>query len=247
MKYPKHPGVYSVTHIDSGRRYIGSAKNIYSRWRFHKSSLRRNVSESHYLQNAWNKYGEAAFHFEVLEACLRDSVILAVREQHWMDKFKGKLLNCRRFAEPAYGVPQTPENKAKARQRMMGNKHGEGTHYHGQLTEANVKAILTRYATGESREILAAEFKTHAGNISRIASRKIWWRVEVPTEIDAACRERTKHRARGARNPGAKLHQHVAEIKARLAKGERPTELAREYGVNRTAISAIKHGRSYNY
>ncbi len=194
---PKHPGVYAIIHIESGRRYIGSARDIYARWRWHKSDLRRGVSLCRYLQNAWTKYGESAFVFKVVEACLKDPIILAAREQHWIDQFKGNLFNIREQAMPAFGTPRTLEQKAAASERMMGNNHGYGTHYHGKLVEADIVEILYRIAAGEKRDDLAKEFETDPTHISRITSRTAWWRVQVPKEIDHACRERARTRGRG--------------------------------------------------
>jgi group I intron endonuclease len=247
MKYPKHPGVYAITHVASGRRYIGSARNIYNRWRTHKSDLRRGISPSRHLQNAWNKHGETAFRFEVLEACLGDAVLLCAREQWWIDHSERKLFNLRSQADPAFGIPRTADQKAHMSRVMTGNKNGEGHHFHGHLTEDDVRDIMTRYAAGETRESLSERYKTHVVNISRIASRRIWWRVEVPPEIAAACRERTKYRNRGAKNGKAKLHNHIAEIKARINDGEGTSSIAKSFGVTPCAIGAIKAGRSYAY
>jgi group I intron endonuclease len=60
-------GIYSITHKESGRKYIGSSVDIARRWNSHRSSLNRGVHENAYLQNAWNKYGSEAFLFEVIE------------------------------------------------------------------------------------------------------------------------------------------------------------------------------------
>ncbi len=73
------PGIYQILYKNSGKRYIGSSKNIFSRWREHKNSFFKN-NNSKYLQNAWNKYGSDSFIFEVIEYCNLD--ILLQREQY---------------------------------------------------------------------------------------------------------------------------------------------------------------------
>lgn len=50
---------------------------------------------------------------------------------------------------------------------------------------------------------------------------------------------------RGAAHPRAKLHTHLGDIRARLARGETQRSIARLYGVNPTAINHIAHGKSY--
>lgn len=77
------PGIYAIRHVATGRVYVGSSKDVPSRWRCHRSELRRNKHPSPYLQRSWNRHGESAFSFEVLEDC--SVAELAMREQHWMD------------------------------------------------------------------------------------------------------------------------------------------------------------------
>jgi hypothetical protein len=65
-------GVYEIVHVESGRRYIGSAKHLGRRFSEHRKHLRRGQHHSRYLQAAWNKYGEAAFVFRLLLVCGED-------------------------------------------------------------------------------------------------------------------------------------------------------------------------------
>lgn len=52
----------------------------------------------------------------------------------------------------------------------------------------------------------------------------------------------------GSRSKAAKLNEHkVADIKRRLARGERRAELAREYGVNGTTIGHIQSGSTWKH
>lgn len=46
---------------------VGETTNYIKRISKHKSCLRGNKHENKYLQNAWNKYGEDSFSFEILE------------------------------------------------------------------------------------------------------------------------------------------------------------------------------------
>lgn len=59
--------IYSITNTKNSKSYIGKTKNkINLRWNQHKSELNNNKSNCKYLQNAWNKYGEESFIFEIL-------------------------------------------------------------------------------------------------------------------------------------------------------------------------------------
>lgn len=97
---PDVPGIYAIIHLPSGKRYIGSSRNLRDRWRSHLKALKAGKHHCAYLQNAWNKYGADQFEFQILEQCLGEGVILVAREQAWIDRYKKKLYNARKLAEP---------------------------------------------------------------------------------------------------------------------------------------------------
>lgn len=82
-------GVYRVTCVPTGKCYIGSSHRIRIRWTQHKSRLRRSIHVSPHFQRAWNKHGEEAFSFEIIEKCPRE--VLIEREQYWVDHLKPAL------------------------------------------------------------------------------------------------------------------------------------------------------------
>lgn len=84
--------IYRIRNIANGRLYIGSAKSIKSRWRRHKKDLKRGKHHSVFLQRSWNKYGEGAFAFEVVESCSVD--FLCIRENFYLKKHKPAYNNC---------------------------------------------------------------------------------------------------------------------------------------------------------
>jgi group I intron endonuclease len=79
-------GIYSITHISSGKRYIGSSVNIKRRWNAHRSALSRKLCDNPHLQNAWTKYGKESFLFEVLEDDIL-STLLEDKENEYIAKY----------------------------------------------------------------------------------------------------------------------------------------------------------------
>ena len=83
-------GIYAIVNKVNGKRYIGPAKSIRTRWRWHKNSLKAQRHDNSHLQRAWNAYGYDLFEFILLESVEAASVddlreALTVREQHWID------------------------------------------------------------------------------------------------------------------------------------------------------------------
>jgi hypothetical protein len=60
-------GIYCITNVENGKRYVGHSKSMTKRWHTHLHRLRRNLDGCSHLQRAWNKYGEESFIFSILE------------------------------------------------------------------------------------------------------------------------------------------------------------------------------------
>jgi group I intron endonuclease len=80
-------GIYKITCLKTNKIYIGSSIHIDGRWNRHKHDLRKKIHPNLLLQNAWNKYGEKNFEFEVIETVdnIRD---LLTKEKEWIDTTK---------------------------------------------------------------------------------------------------------------------------------------------------------------
>jgi group I intron endonuclease len=79
-------GVYAIEQLGKDRFYIGSSQAIYKRWYEHRHRLVAGNHHSPYLQHVWNKCGEDAFEFYILEECDKSNLLL--REQAHLDTFK---------------------------------------------------------------------------------------------------------------------------------------------------------------
>lgn len=114
-------GIYKITCIPTGKCYAGSAMHVRKRFREHKHYLRRGTHPSSKLLRAWNKYGEEAFSFDVIEAVPVSDLI--AREQHYIDALDVVRcgFNARLFAASNLGArytmikrraPHSPETRA---------------------------------------------------------------------------------------------------------------------------------------
>ena len=84
-------GIYQIRNVINGKVYIGSTiRNFKVRWKEHRSELRSNRHHSRHLQNAWNKYGESNFSFEIVEYVTNNITerVLLNKEQSYFDNRK---------------------------------------------------------------------------------------------------------------------------------------------------------------
>lgn len=151
-------GIYCIENTVNHKKYIGMAQDIEARWRTHKCELRNGNHINKHLQKAWNKYGENAFAFYVVEEVEKSE--LQSSEIAWIAKLGtfengynltaggegqyGRTLTedqKRHLSEinmgknnPNYGLKRSKETRHRMSESMMG-KHT------GALSESHKKAI----------------------------------------------------------------------------------------------------------
>lgn len=79
---PAVAGIYAIVNTVNGRQYIGSAVNLKARLKHHRTMLRVGRHVNPKLQNAWNKYGESSFKFELIKTGMPVNQLPALEQQH---------------------------------------------------------------------------------------------------------------------------------------------------------------------
>lgn len=79
MRKQKDKGIYKITNIINNKYYVGSSLDLMSRKANHFRKLKTNRHHCAHLQNAWNKYGEENFKWEVIEL-LNDLDLTEIRK-----------------------------------------------------------------------------------------------------------------------------------------------------------------------
>lgn len=122
---PRTSGIYQITCLPTGKIYIGSAVDLWDRWRVHRNDLTRRYGREHtnaHLQRAWDKYGESAFVFGVLEYV--EPARLIEREQYYLDLLRpydhNIGFNISKNAGSALGVKHSEETRRKVSSALQG-------------------------------------------------------------------------------------------------------------------------------
>lgn len=133
-------GIYLITHIESGRRYVGQSVHIKSRWNQHSRGSKKTKLGCAVLKHGWN-----SFTCEILELCDRSQLNQA--ERKWVNHHNCVAPNG--FNLTTGGSIQceySEETKAKiglANSRRV-------------VSEATKQKISQRVITSETRELISA-------------------------------------------------------------------------------------------
>lgn len=178
-------GIYKIINVVNNKFYVGSAVNFSRRKTRHFSELRTNKHNNSKLQNAWNKYGEQAFVFAIVEE-VQDKALLLEVENRWLKEHVGKdycynigvdatapTLGWSGELSPTWGMQhtedakarigaaskvrvQSEEEKAKRRQSMKG-------HHVATSTRAKISATLS----GEGNFWYGKKRPDHGAKVSK--------------------------------------------------------------------------------
>lgn len=268
-------GVYVITNLVNGHRYVGSACSFKKRFREHVRQLSEGRHHSRYFQRAWDKHGSGAFVFEPVLYCDRSNLL--AYEQSAMDSLKpeynivpvaGSQLGYRHTDEtrqkmsvarrrnpssPRKGMTHTEEAKRKISENRRGKGGSSGW---TQLRRDRISAALKgRVITPEQRQKISEKLQGHKQSAETIAKRSEKLRGR---KMPSGFAEATSRRMKGIKLPAdhcenigrskAKLTDaQVVDIRLRRASGERRDLLASEFEIDPATITNIVRGKTYRW
>lgn len=158
-KRPEIQCIYSITNIETNKKYIGSTVNLKNRIKKHREELNNNRHHSKHLQNSYNIYGKDKFlvHVEETIECKED---LKLREKYYIELYDS-LNNGYNCCE----INSFPEFNEKSISKIK---------EHSKSTFKSVYSInrFTGEKDGEFESVSSA-FNTTSGNISGVCKGRI--------------------------------------------------------------------------
>lgn len=146
----KKSGIYVIVNLKNGKKYLGSAKKLERRFKYHFYMLARNMHSNKHLQNAFNKFGENNFEFKIIEFCNKESCLNI--EQKYLDEIFSMINHddfyyniAKNATSPMLGLKLSPEACLKVSKAFKGKSHTE------EAKEKNRQAHLGKKHTEESK------------------------------------------------------------------------------------------------
>lgn len=231
-------GIYEIRNTVNGKVYVGSSRTLRKRKHTHFSELRRNVHHSSHLQYAFNKYGEDAFIFTVLEYCDEEGV--EDKEAEWILKLKANDreygYNARVYVTNNLGLRHTEETK----RRMSESRRGKGT------GRRQLSAETRKFMSEKCRKQNLQQYHTEETERYRLERLR---ETIVGKPLSDEHKESIRKHNRGEGNGQSKLtEEDVVKIKGLLNEGGRTqTEIAGMFNVSRRTIGFIKSGERWGH
>lgn len=211
--------IYKIENTVNNKVYIGQTKDVNQRFMQHRTGLKNNKHENPYLQSAWNKYGESNFSFEVIDEGENYNQL----EKYYIEKYKSSDNN--------YGYNILPGGE-------------EPPIWKG---ESSYKAKLTQKQVDEIKQMLIKrvpkkEILKRIGNvvamdqIERINSGKAWRDENLKYPLSG-------YTAYDRFIPPEKVDAIIIELQT---TNKTQKEIAREYKVARSSVTAINNGEHTN-
>lgn len=228
-KKAKVAGIYAITHVTSGRRYIGRSKDIENRWRIHLNELRNGEHHSIYLQRVWDKEGLEAFVFEMLEYVEGDGTellrtLIARERYHLEERLKERdswEFNIAKSAEGPVGVVRSPELRQQWSEKRKGRPWSPERRAKYRYTEAMRAASAARKGRPLNEKQYTAITTVTPGRLAHVMKL-----VELQTGRSASPQRKANiskaHRERAKRlEEAGLLSQHPDALRARKLKAKK--------------------------
>lgn len=219
-------GIYKIINVINNKFYVGSAVNFKKRKARHWNELRKNIHNNGHLQAAWNKYGEQAFTFVVIQEVDAQEDLLAA-ENAWLKECVGKpncynigtdatapMLGVKGTDHPAFGYKHTQETLTKisktSRERTFTDEVNKRktAHLHGKPKSAEIRAKISKTLSG-------------AGNPNYGKPRSDEFKEKVSRKVVMIA-------------PDGEKHTYPSILALREATGLKPS----------TVNNALKHGKT---
>lgn len=184
-------GVYLIRNTVNGKVYVGSSNVLSTRWKRHLWNIRAGTHPNLKLTNAFKKYGETAFEFEVIAYCPETDLLWqeqlaldafqAFRHGYNMASIAGSPMRCRKHSDATKekmsadrkGIPKPFDFGLKLSKARQGIKMPPGTGARAWATR-HLTLIKPEISQMYSNKLAAFNASPEGRTKASVRSRRNW-------------------------------------------------------------------------
>jgi len=236
-------GIYRITNIMNGMKYIGQSVNIVKRTCEHKRDLKNNIHPNSRLQNSYNKYGIVNFEFTVLEECEVNQ--LTEKELYWINFYDTMNRNIGYNIAVAGNAPManrthTEESKAKMSKFRKISTIGDGNGFYGKNHTNETKKRISAHLKGKFVGIKNPMYGMN-GELNHFYGKNHTNETKKRMSVNHADFTGEKH-------PKAKLTEYQVMYIINLLNEAMPiNEICSITNIGRAFVESIKYHKNWNH
>lgn len=226
---PKCSGIYQITHIASGRNYVGSAVNLNKRLKEHVRQLNEGCHHSKFMQRVFKKHGADSLSFKILLFCDKKNLIFF--EQRAIDTIKPEFNSV-----PTAGSMLGYKHTAESRRKMSESRAKDFSPFTGKNHTEETKRKISQNrkgkgGTGWTDERRRKISEAHKGRV-----------------ITEEQRRKISETLTGTSTGRSNLNEEqVRQVRKLWASGLRKCEIAREMGIKPSWVNTVVDGHAYGW
>jgi group I intron endonuclease len=170
-------GIYKITNKVNKKYYIGSANDLYKRYKDHRNALESNRHHNKQLTRFVNKYGLDKLKFCLLEECQSED--LESREQYYITNSKNLFNETIDVKACNRGKKLSKEHKQRISESIKAKGIKRSDETKAKISEANKGKVGKYERTNKTKQIVADKLKNNSERGKKISEalkgRKINW------------------------------------------------------------------------
>lgn len=170
-------GIYKITNKVNKKYYIGSANDLYKRYKDHRNALESNRHHNKQLTRFVNKYGLDKLKFCLLEECQSED--LESKEQYYITNSKNLFNETIDVKACNRGKKLSEEHKQRISESIKAKGIKRSDETKAKISEANKGKVGKYKRTDKTKQIVADKLKNNSERGKKISEalkgRKINW------------------------------------------------------------------------
>lgn len=220
----KKTDVYLITHVESGKEYVGVSCDVVRRWDQHQQCATRGGNTR--LYNALRKYGSEAFAVKVFESC--ESQAQAFEREIALIAERRPFYNMTKGGDGVVGAVRTEETLRKMRAAKLGIP----------LSEEHKAKIKASHQANDAHKRASAERNRQPEFRAKMSAARKGKKASAETRAKLSAAKKGKPRSQECRDAIGRAHlgmKHTEEAKAKMSAANTGRKQSEETKAKRSA------------